>query len=463
VKASPKPFLGTLVGRLTLAYVALSSLVFLFLIVTLYVLVFYKLDSWSDDYLEFIANEFQHYLNEKGSDEVLAVLQQEAEELDNALVFIRIFNHAGELIGSTDLAPWSGITQQIGLLNHPPTEKIYTTSYDNRRQQSVRVLQLPLTQTLVLQIGVPLADYSRLQMRFFYATLICLILIFSTSALLGRYLARRSVAGINQVTHAAHLVAGGRFQARVPHGNHGAEIDGLVIAFNQMISHINQLMNELREVSDNIAHDLRSPLTRIRSAAEVALRDRQASEHEQQTLGYILQECERLNQLISDILEITAIDAGAQTLMSRQVNIKNLLIEASDLYFSLAEEKEQQWLVKIPTHNIYVQGDQARLQRAVANILDNAVKYTPPAGRISIQLQEEEGGCRISICNSGSHIAATDLPHIFERFYRGDRSRSTIGNGLGLSYAKAIVQAHKGTLEVDTNPSQVCFHLSLPK
>lgn len=462
-KSNPSLLFGTLVGRLTVVYATLSSLVFLILILILYLLVFYNLDSWSDDYLEFIANEFQHHLNEQDSKQVHDILREEAEDLDSNLVFIRILDHQGGLQDSTDLGTWTHVVEQLGTLIGPSSRKTFQTYYDSRRKQSVRVLQIPLEETLILQIGVPLPDYSQLQYRFIFAASICLLLIFSTSSLLGRYVARRSVEGIKQVTHAAHLVAGGRFQARVPHGDRGAEINELVDAFNNMIKQINQLMDELREVSDNIAHDLRSPLTRIRSAAEVALRDHQVTEHEQQTLGYILQECDRLNQLISDILEIAAIDAGAEALLSRQVNIKTLIDEASELFISVAEEKGQQWSLETPNRNVYVQGDQARLQRAVANLLDNAIKYTPTGGRISLQLREDSDHYCFSVCNSGSGIAAGDLPHIFERFYRGDRSRSTAGNGLGLSYARAIALAHRGTLQVETSTTQVCFHLSLPR
>lgn len=454
-------FFGTLSGRLTILYATLSGTVFLSLIVVLYLFVFYDLDSWSDDYLDFITNEIQHHLSQQGLDKVHDVLHEEGEEWDSTHVFIRVLDNSGALIDSSDLSSWTVVIDRIGGLIGTDPHKQFQTYYDPVRRLSVRVLQTPLEEGVVLQSGVPLPDYTQVQVRFAVAALICLLLVFSASWLIGRYVANRAVEGIHQVTGAAYLVAGGRFQARVPHGRHGLEINTLVDAFNNMVSHVNRLMDELRDVSSNIAHDLRSPVTRIRSAAEVSLREQQTVGNERQTLEYIVEECERLNQLITDILEIAAIDAGAEKLMHRQLDLKALVEEAADLYASLAEENNQQWFVETPESPCLILGDRGRLQRAVANLLDNAIKFTPANGHVSLRLGKQVGGYTVAVCNSCEGIATVDLPHIFDRFYRGDKSRSTIGNGLGLSYARAIALAHNGTLEVKQKDNLVCFYLSL--
>jgi len=453
----------TLTGRLTLTYAVLSCLVFIALVLSLYFLIFYDLDSWSDDYLEFIAAEINHEYKDQGIAEVDAILKEESEEWARTRAFIRVLSLEGKQLESSDLGAWSILMERIGGLLGAGEDRIFRTFRNVDRGQSVRALQMPLHNHYVLQVGVPLPDYSLVQTHFMTAAFICLLLTASFGPLLGLFVARRAVVGVKQVTQTANLIAKGKFQARVVKGKHGREIDDLVESFNRMIEHINALMEELGEVSNNIAHDLRTPLTRIRSAAEVTLREPGVAGDTRKTLALIVQECERLNGLISDMLEIASIDAGVESISRQNLDMCELVADASELFLTLAEEKGQQWDAGLLQERCTINGDRTRLQRAVANLLDNAIKYTPQQGKIQLKLESGKGSAVFTVCNSGEGISEIDLPHIFDRFYRGDSSRSTIGNGLGLSYARAIAHAHKGTLSVDqATPGFTCFKLVLP-
>ena len=228
-----------------------------------------------------------------------------------------------------------------------------------------------------------------------------------------------------------------------------------------MLGRIEQLMAGMREVSDNIAHDLKSPLARIRGIAETTLTGEQTGEHYQQLAGSTIEECDRLLHLINTMLDLAETEAGLTPNMEL-LDLSGLIEDACDLYQPLAAENDLQLDSKL-TQRISINGNKQFLQRLISNLLDNAIKYTAAGGRISITQEVVGPDVLIQITDTGMGISQDDLPNIFERFYRCDQSRSKPGTGLGLCLALAIAKAHWGNISVQSTVSKgTQFTVSLP-
>jgi signal transduction histidine kinase len=194
-------------------------------------------------------------------------------------------------------------------------------------------------------------------------------------------------------------------------------------------------------------------VARIRAAAEMALHDGISNSGWTALATNTTEECDRLLAMINTTLDIAEAESGAAKLKICQVDLVDVIADACDLFQAIAEDKGVSLVVDLP-QSCRIQGDLQRLQRVVANLLDNALKYTSCGGSISIRLVDESQRIYLSITDTGVGISAQELPKIFQRFYRCDWSRSEFGNGLGLSLALAFVRAHGGDITVTSNPGK---------
>jgi signal transduction histidine kinase len=283
------------------------------------------------------------------------------------------------------------------------------------------------------------------------------------AALAGWFIARRAVSGIEAVTRTARQIADGALEKRVPSLPGQDEINRLATAFNEMIDRIQALVSGIREMNDHIAHDLKSPVTRIRGLAEVTLTtDRSLSGFETMAASTV-EECDRLLDMINTMLVISETEAGVQRLQPEALDMAAVVREACELFEPFAEDKNV-GLSCIAPDRAVIQGEIGKIQRMVSNLIDNAVKYTPSGGSVALILAEETDHVRLEVSDTGIGISETDLPHVFERFYRCDRSRSEPGSGLGLSLVKAIVLFHGGEIAVDSAPGRgTHIRILLPK
>jgi len=253
----------------------------------------------------------------------------------------------------------------------------------------------------------------------------------------------------------------GRTDRRVPAEDTGDALGELSALVNAMLDRIDAVLAGMRGALDNVAHDLRTPMTRLRGIAETALAsDDPAALRE--ALADCLEESDRVVQMLNTLMDISEAETGTMTLRVEPTNLTDLIRQTVELYEDLAEERGVQ--IDTRTENeLTVAIDRNRMRQVLANLLDNAVKYTARDGRVEIGASREGTDAILTVTDSGVGIPADELPHIWDRLYRGDKSRSTRGLGLGLSLVKAIVEAHGGQVDVQSAPGAGSrFTLRLP-
>jgi signal transduction histidine kinase len=280
-----------------------------------------------------------------------------------------------------------------------------------------------------------------------------LVVIILLSAGVGWFMAKRALSGVEEVTRAAVDITNGALERRVPVTGRRDEIDLLAETFNTMVDRIQNLINQMHEITDNIAHDLRSPITRMRGIAEMAITTRSSDKEQTAMAGTIIEECDRLLGMINAMLDISEAESGLMKLNEQHVDLVDLLRDVCDLYQPLAEGRNIRIDIEAPESTL-VLGDLKKLQRVFSNLVDNALKYTPTGGSVNIGVKETAKDVIVIVKDTGDGIPEEDLKHIFERFFRGEKSRSTPGNGLGLSLAQAFVLIHGGAITATSTPKR---------
>ena len=210
----------------------------------------------------------------------------------------------------------------------------------------------------------------------------------------------------------------------------GDEIDRLATTFNQMLDRIQTLLSEIKEMSDNIAHDLKSPITRIRGIAEVTLTTGKSLSEYESMAASTIEECDRLLDMINTMLMISKTESGVDTFSQDEIDLGGLVREACELFGPSAEDKGVTVRCDVP-EGIRLIGDKRMIQRMLSNLLDNAVKYTLPGGSVTVSVSENDTQAFVSVQDTGIGISPDDLSRIFERFYRCDQSRSEPGIASG--------------------------------
>ncbi len=324
----------------------------------------------------------------------------------------------------------------------------------------IRVLNQRLIDGSILVIGHNLADVREnlASLVFIFNSMVLLVLLAGSWA--GWLLARKFIRGVDRVTCTARRIDAGDFTLRVSHGDEGEEIDNLVDAFNSMTASTEKLLKELKTISDNIAHDLRTPITRIRGKAELAVLNPDGSP---ELAGEVAEECTEMLAMINTMLEITQTESGLAPDEPEDIDPSALTAAVVDLFSTAAEDKEVILRLELPAQPFSARGSKVKYQRLLANLLDNAIKFTPAGGTVSVRLESGDSDFTLRISDTGCGIPPEDQAHIFERFYRSDSSRSLPGNGLGLSLVQAIAVAAGGNIRVESEINRgTVFLVTLP-
>ncbi len=285
--------------------------------------------------------------------------------------------------------------------------------------------------------------------KFILLLLIALPLAMLAAAWGGYWLAGRLLAPLGRMTRKARQIGDRNLHERLPVDNPSDEMGRLAITFNELLDRIQDAFERLRQFTYDAAHELRTPLTAIRSTGEVALQEPQEPDTYREIIGSILEENNRLTNLVNSLLFLSRADSGTFSLRPETTDLRELVEQTADLIQPLAEEKQQEFLIEGQLRAPLLL-DKTLLRQALLNLLDNAIKYGPPGSTIRITLQEEEDTVRLDVTDEGSPIPEAYTEKIFERFFRVDASRSkeSGGSGLGLAIARWAVEVQGGELFV---------------
>jgi heavy metal sensor kinase len=296
-------------------------------------------------------------------------------------------------------------------------------------------------------VGDPMASYLAARRRLL-AALFTLGPLAAVIAFAGSYwLSRRALAPVDRLTQTALSITASGLHQRVPQPEADDEIGRLARAFNTMIERLEQAFAEVRRFTADAAHELRTPLAVLRTGAEVALRSHPSADRYRQVLNDQLDEIGRLSRLTDQLLFLCRDDAGLNDEVKEDVRVDTLLEELCET-MQLSAEAKGITLACLELTPAVVSAPSDRLRRLLLNLLDNALRHTPPGGRIGLRTSADDRIVRIEIEDTGCGIAAEHLPRVFDRFYRGDasRDRATGGSGLGLSICRSIVESLGGVI-----------------
>ncbi len=267
--------------------------------------------------------------------------------------------------------------------------------------------------------------------------------------LAGWLVARRSLRPVQLMTDAALRIGSSRLDERLPQTGVEDELDRLATTLNGMLDRIERHVNQVRQFTADASHEFKSPLAALRGMAEIALTKPRPAEELRQVLESSIEEYLRLQRLAEDLLVLARADADATKLDKRPTALVDVVRDAFELYAPLADDAGIDVRCG-ELADVEVLGDGARLRQLVGNLIDNAIKYNRPNGEVELRLERRDGHAALTIRDTGIGVSKADLPRIFDRFYRGDRSRSSQGTGLGLSICQWIVEAHGGTIHVSS-------------
>ncbi len=280
--------------------------------------------------------------------------------------------------------------------------------------------------------------------------------------LLSWWAARRGLAPLRAMSDKVQAVSSHNFGERMPIETLPVEIADLAAKLNAMLERLQQDFHRITNFSTDIAHELRTPITNLLTQTDVVLTQQRTNEAYRDTLSSNAEELQRLARTISDMLFLAQTENGISLPSYEPLKLQDEITELLDFYDALAEEKGVNLQL---TGDAIVRGDRLMVRRALSNLISNAMRYTPAAGSIAVSIARSEGDVLVAVENDGPEIPEEHLPHLFDRFYRADKSRTKLDTnsaGLGLSITQAIMRAHQGNVTVRSSQGKTRFTLQFP-
>ncbi len=451
-------------ARLALLYTSIVGGILLVFGVTVYFLVSFTLTNQVDETLINASQEFYPLIREGQAGELVVKAPAEFELAND--VYIQVWSSSKQLVyGSLKMGDYKQSLDQTGLVS---TQARFRDVVVNNNHWKVLTNPLALNGTKriigYLQVGTGVAAVERVQQTLLFILLVGSLIAMSIAGLAGWVSTSQALAPLNAVTQTAlQITRADDLSRRIPYqGPAQDEIGQLIHAFNQTLGRLENLFITQRRFLADVGHELRTPLTVIKGNIDLM---RRMGGADNESMDSIEAEVDRLTRLVGDLLLLAQAESGKLPLAWRLVELDTLLLEAMQQMRVLVRDRLTMRLGEID--QVLVCGDQDRLKQVLVNLIGNAIKYTPTGGEIVVGLAKVDNKARLTISDNGPGIPPEDMPHIFERFYRGEKSRTRSkdgkGFGLGLSIAYWIVRNHGGHIEVGPHePQGTTFCIWLP-
>jgi heavy metal sensor kinase len=333
-------------------------------------------------------------------------------------------------------------------------------------EKSYRLLTLPVIRNgatvNIVQVAMSLENVEATRSSFLLVLLVLAPVALAASALGGWFLARRALAPVDAMVEAARRIEAEDLTKRIPARSSDDELGRLAAVLNDMLARLECSFGAVRRFSADAAHELRTPLTILKGEMEVTLKSSHPPAEIQQMLVSCLEEVDRLNSLVEDLLLMARMEGNALSARPSRVNLAEVLQDTVPALSELAARAGNNFAVAaVPP--LWVEGYDSLLFRLVFNLAENAIKYTPRGGRIEVTLGRQDGSAVLEVKDNGPGIAPDEQDHIFDRFYRGDPAREGGGTGLGLALVRSVVQLHQGQIRLSSKPGEgSCFRVTLP-
>ncbi|MCM8536699.1 MAG: HAMP domain-containing histidine kinase [Lentisphaeraceae bacterium] len=338
-----------------------------------------------------------------------------------------------------------------------PTNEVFTIKF-NLVSETLRVYKVDLKKPFSLVLCASLNDHqndiARNQKLFSQAVIASVI----GAAFLSWLFIAWSLRGLKTISSTAEDFGQGNLKARAKVKGMTSEVSRLSTSFNSMADQLEKLIFEMGEITNSAAHDLRTPVTRIRGLAENSLLN---DTEKQEVFTRIIDECDIQANIINDILALSQCEAGIVSKGEEKINLQEILEDCHEMFSPAAEDKGIKMTVKLPEQACYIVGDSTRIERSIANLVDNALKYSSE-GEIILSLISKNNNAELRVSDEGSGISIENRERIFDRFFRSDEARNSPGSGLGLSLVKSYIELHEGEVSVEDTKKGTTFLITLP-
>ena len=448
-----KPVVSTTAFRLAAWY----SSIFILSALALFLLAFHMLSDIVAQQdrarIKLKLNEYLVTAREEGMNHLLEEIKREKKDYRSAGFFVRLADRRNHTLVCSLPRRFKDIDCSKPSSFAPDGSRNLITLKRHEDADVLEIVSTRLPDGSILQVGKSSTERENLLARFFdiFMTISVLVAVLGLAA--GTFMSFKALSPLRDLIQTVQKIRAGCLDARVQVKDEKSqghdELDILARLFNEMLDKIDTLVRGMREALDYVAHDLRTPVTRLRAIAESTLQRQNTKETLEAAIMDCAEEAERISVILSSLMDLSEAEAGVMQLDLKRQPLAPVIRDAVELYEYVAEEKDILVETDIP-ENLALYLDKNRLGQAAANLIDNAIKYGKRGGRLDITAREDKDFVVISFSDNGAGISAGEIPRIFDRLYRGDKSRSQKGLGLGLCIVKAVAAGHGGFLEVDS-------------
>ncbi len=457
--------------RLTLWYLLVFATAQFLFGFGMWIILRHSLNEIADDELTNQVDDLRQFLEAQKQTASIAKLQEEVTEtyvLEHSGDYLQIYVAPQEWIYRAPVMQKMSFPQPL----HTPSgeDALHQPLYEERQfgGKPFRFLSQNIAvhgRQFTVQTGVPIDDMAHtLAMFRRYLVMFAPIILLAASAV-GYWVSGRALSPVDALTRTARTISASNLSRRLETLHTGDELQRLSDTLNEMLSRIETAFLRIVEFTADASHELRTPISLIRTEAEIALRKSRTEEEYRDALVHVLTEAERTSSMVEKLLSLARSDSGQNAMDMRPIDLRDTVRKVAGKWKSAVESKALEFTEMVTVADLPVEGDEAALQQLLNILLDNALKYTPGPGSVHLSAEESGGKAVLKVVDSGIGIILEDQARIFERFYRADkaRSRELGGAGLGLAIAHGIVQQHHGSIHVESEPGKgSTFVVELP-